>query len=122
MVPVRFVIRYEIKHAGPCNYTVSGGGATFDIDGYRGSTIIEAKQVGDLKSSRSVPRSSCPESVRTQALNGTREQLHRIPTIIKCGSRPLKPVEIITNFPGSKMLFERFLTEARVPGTVRPEP
>ncbi len=37
---------YAIKHTGPYNYTVSGGGARFDIDGYRGTTILETKHVG----------------------------------------------------------------------------
>src|SRR5690606_37875162 len=30
--------QYEIKHTGPYNYTVSGGGQNLDIDGYRGRT------------------------------------------------------------------------------------
>jgi hypothetical protein len=114
--------QYEIKHTGPYNYTVSGGGAKFDIDGYRGSTILEAKHVGNAKSSPYVPGSSCPDEVRDEILKGARNGLTKIRTIIDSGSTPFRSVEVITNSPGSKKLFEGLLKELRVPGTVRLEP
>ena len=39
--------------------------------------------------------------------------------IIRSGQTPFKAVEIITNTPESKALFERMLKESGVPGTVR---
>ena len=48
---------YEIKHTGPINYTVSGGGEKFDMDGYRGTTILDAKHVGKPKISPFIPGS-----------------------------------------------------------------
>jgi hypothetical protein len=111
--------QYEIAHTGPHNYTISGGGAKFDIDGYRGTAILEAKHVADIRSSPYVPGSSCYEAVREKALNKVRDELRRARAIIRSGETPFKSVEIITNTPESKALFEGMLNEASVPGTVR---
>jgi hypothetical protein len=114
--------QYEIKHTGPYNYTVSGGGAKFDIDGYRGSTILEAKHVGDSKISPYVPGSSCPKAVRDKIVEGVRSELGKLRTIIESGSTPFNDVEIVTNSPDAKKLFGGLLKEMRVPGNVRLEP
>jgi hypothetical protein len=114
--------QYEIKHTGPYNYKVSGGGESFAIDGYRGSTILEAKHVGKASDSPYIPGSSCPEPVRAKILAKTREELRKVRTIIESGSTPFKSVEVITNSPEAKRLFEAMLKESRVPGTVRFEP
>jgi hypothetical protein len=111
--------QYEIAHTGPYNYKVSGGGAKFEIDGYRGTTILEAKHVGDFESSPYVPGSSCPEAVRKNILGKTQKELAELRTIIRSGETPFKSVEIITNTAESKALFEGMLKEAGVPGTVR---
>jgi hypothetical protein len=114
--------RYEIEHTGAYNYRVSGGGAEFNIDGYRGSTILESKHVGDVKSSPYVPGSSCPDAVRAKVLKGSRDELQRIRKIIESGTTPFKSVEIITNTPESKTVFEKLLEESGVPGIVRLKP
>ena len=111
--------RYEIKHTGPYNYTVSGGRAKFYIDGYRGSTILEAKYVGKPKRSPFVPGSSSYEKVRAKVLKDTREELKKVRTIFESGATPFKSVEIITNSAKSKKLFEGLLRESHVRGTVR---
>ena len=111
--------QYEIAHTGPHKYTVSGGGTKLDIDGYQGTTILETKHVGDVKSSPYVLGSSCYEPVRTNALNDARDEFQRARTIIRSGETPFKSFEIITNTPESKVLFERMLKEMAVPGTVR---
>jgi hypothetical protein len=114
--------QYEIKHTGPYNHTVSGGGADFDIDGYRGSTILEAKHVGNAASSPYVPGSSCPQAVRDRIVNGVRSELARARTIPASGDTPFKNIEIITNSPQAKEFFEGLLKEMRVPGNVRIDP
>lgn len=114
--------QYEIERTGAYNYTVSGGGAKFEIDGYRSSTILEAKHVGNAKTSPYVPGSSCPEAVRTKILKEVRDELRRARTIIESRSTPFKNVEIITNSPDAKRFFEGLLKEMRVPGNVRVEP
>jgi hypothetical protein len=114
--------QYEIKHTGPYNYTVSGGGATLDIDGYRGSTILEAKHVAKPTESPYVPDSLCPDAVRKKVLNDVREELNRARAIIESGTTPFTSVEIITNSPEAKKAFEAMLREASVPGTVRHQP
>jgi hypothetical protein len=111
--------QYEIAHAGPHNYDISGGGVDLEIDGYRGTTILEAKHAGDVKSSPYIPDSSCPDGVRASILNKTRKQLDKMRSIIRSGETPFKSIEIITNTPESKALFESMLKEVGVPGTVR---
>jgi hypothetical protein len=113
---------YEIKHAGPYNYELSGGGVKFEIDGYRGSTILEAKHVDKPNSSPYVPGSTCPAPVRASILADTRDRLKKAATIIRSGSTPFKSIEIVTNTPESKALFEKMLREIGLPGTVRVAP
>ncbi len=113
---------YEIKHTGPHNYELSGGGVKYEIDGYRGSTILEAKHVDKPNSSPYVPGSTCPEKVRAKILTDTRDRLKKAATIIKSGSTPFKSIEIITNTAGSKALFESLLREIGLHGTVRVAP
>ena len=101
---------------------VSGGGESFDIDGYQGGTILEAKHVGKANDSPYIPGSSCPEPVRRKILAKAREELRKVRTIIESGSTPFKSLEVITNSPEAKRLFETMLKESRVPGIVRLEP
>ena len=111
--------QYEIAHTGPYNYKVSGGGEHFEIDGYRGTTILEAKHVGNPKSSPYLPKSRIPKAVRENILDDPRDELRRLRQIIRSGETPFKSVEIITNTPESKALFETLLKEFGVPGIVR---
>ena len=113
--------QYEIKHTGPYNFTVSGGGAKFDVDGYRGSTILDAKHVKKPSNSPYVPGSTIPDAVRAKVLGSVRDELTRIRTIIESGSTPFTSIEIITNSAKAKRLFEDMLKELSVPGTVRLE-
>ncbi|HEY2895007.1 MAG TPA: hypothetical protein VGJ16_12360 [Pirellulales bacterium] len=111
--------QYEIAHTGPHNYGIAGGGETFQIDGYQGTTILEAKHVGDVKSSPYVPGTTFPASLRAKILSEEREKLERVRTIIRSGKTPFKSIEIITNTPESKTLFEGMLKDVGLPGTVR---
>jgi hypothetical protein len=52
-------------------------------------------------------------------LNDEREKLERLRTIIRSGETPFKSIEIITNTPESKALFEGLLKDVGIPGTVR---
>jgi hypothetical protein len=114
--------QYEIKHTGPYNYTVSGGGDKVDIDGFRGSVILEKKFIDDPSASPFVPGSSIPDTVRAVILKKVRGELIRMRTVIESGSTPLKSVEIITNSEEAKTMFKAMLKEVSVPGTVHVEP
>jgi hypothetical protein len=114
--------RYEIKHTGPYNYTVSGGGDKIDIDGFRGSTILETKFIDNPSASPFVPGSSIPDTVRATILKKVRDELTRLHTVIRSGSTPFESVEIVTNSPEAKNLFQAMLKDLSVPGTVRVEP
>ncbi|MBL9124104.1 MAG: hypothetical protein JNG90_10765 [Planctomycetaceae bacterium] len=114
--------QYEVRHTGPYNYIVSAGDVSFAIDGYRGTTILEAKHVGNSMSSPYVPGSTCPDLVRRKILTKAREELRKAHEIIKSGSTPFESIEIITNSAEAKKLFERILKESHVPGIVRLEP
>ncbi len=52
-------------------------------------------------------------------LDDARHELRRAWTIICSGETPFKSIEIITNTPESKALFEAMLKEIGIPGTVR---
>jgi hypothetical protein len=114
--------QYEIKHTGPYNYELKGGGATFEIDGYRGSTILEAKHVRDPATSPFVPGSSCDERIRTAILNKVRAELTRARTIINSGTTPFNSLEIVTNSQKAKVMFEAIMKELAIPGSVRVAP
>jgi hypothetical protein len=114
--------QYEIKHTGPHNYTVSGGGEAFAIDGYDGAAILEAKHVGDPISSPYVPGSKCFEPVRKEVLDEVRDELRRVKLIHEDRGNPFQSIEIITNYPAAKELFEEMLQEASLTGRVRLEP
>lgn len=114
--------RYEIEHAGPYNYTVAGGNAEFDIDGFRDTTILEVKHVGKSVKSPFVPGSTCHEPVRNNVLFEVRSELARFRTIISSRETPFQKIQIITNSTEAKMLFERLLKESKVPGDVIYQP
>ncbi len=114
--------QYEIKQTGPYNYTISGGGQSFAIDGYRDTIILEAKHVAKAGKSPYVPGSSIREDIRAVILDKVRDDLTRVRTIIKSGETPFKSIEIITNSPEAKSAFEALLKELSVPGKVRLEP
>ncbi len=113
---------YEIKHTGRYNYRISGGGVKFEIDGYRGTTILDAKHIGKPAISPYVPSSSCSDHIRNKVLGKTRGELERIRAIIDSGTTPFKSLEIITNNLESKSLFEGLLKEMKIRGSVRFEP
>ncbi len=102
---------YEIKHTGPDNFTIAGGGTEFAMDGFDHTTIIEAKHVANRGASPYVPNSSCPPAVREKILNDTRDELSRVRTIIESGETPFRSIRIITNTEESKILFEKLLKE-----------
>ncbi len=113
--------QYEIKHTGPYNHTVSGGGEELDIDGYFGTTILEAKYVEKPSISPYVTGSSIPAQIRETILAKPRDEIRRAKIIIESGDTPFRRIEIITNTPESKATFEKLLNEYGVPGTVRLE-
>lgn len=66
-----------------------------------------------------MPGSDCYEPVRERALAKVRDELRRTRAIIQSGETPFKSIEIITNTPQSKALFEKMLQESGFPGIVR---
>jgi hypothetical protein len=58
-------------------------------------------------------------AIRAKILNDERKKLQKVRTIIRSGETPFKSIELITNTPESKALFEGLLKEVGVPGTVR---
>ena len=94
----------------------------FDIDGFRGTTILEAKFINKPLTSPFVPGLSIPDSIRAEIMKKVRDELKRVSTVIKSEATPFKSLEIITNSPEAKTNFESMLKELSVPGTVRLEP
>jgi hypothetical protein len=56
-----------------------------------------------------------------QAIDEVRDELRRLKAILDSGDTPFDSVEVITNSPEAKRLFEDLLKEASLPGSVRLE-
>ena len=97
--------QFEIRHTGNRNYTVQGGGEALDIDGYRGTTILEAKHVGKPGRSPFVPGSAAPDFIRQGILDQVDDELRRMGKILDDPSNPFDAVEVITNDPRAAELF-----------------
>lgn len=66
---------FEVEQTGPYNYRVQGGGTAIDIDGYNGTTMLDAKFVEKPAISPYVEESSVPDFLRTKILKEQQSKL-----------------------------------------------
>jgi hypothetical protein len=116
--------RYQRKHAGPEEVTVSGGGMEVRADGARLSDarLLEVKHVTSPDSSPYIPGSSCPEPIRQRVREELVQQLHRYAAIIRDPATPAVGLELITNDARAASFFEALLSELGVQGRVVTRP
>ena len=112
--------QYQLKHAGPEEITVSGGGMEVRADGARVSDahLLEVKHVASPGSSPYVPGSSCPEPIRLRVRGELIQQLRRYAAIIRDPKTPAVGLEFITNDIRAASFFEGLMTELGVQGRV----
>ena len=109
---------FEIKHTGKWNYQIQAGSTKVYIDGYRGKTILEAKYVKNPQRSPFISNSEIPPFIRKKILNKIKDEIKRIGIVIGDSGNPFDSLEVITNHPASKSLFESLLKEFDIPGNV----
>jgi hypothetical protein len=112
--------RFEIKHTGPVNYRLTGGGESVWTDGFRPSdgTALEAKHVGNPQRSPYVDGSTLPEPVRAAIQADLENELERYGAVIRSDPH-VRQLEIITNESRAVPKFEQLMQRLGVPGQVR---
>src|SRR5262245_1851771 len=111
---------YEIRHTGPDNFLVSGGGQEVWVDGARAADqhLLEAKYVGDPGRSPYVPDSSAPPFIRERVLNETEDEFRRYAAVVGDSGTPAKGLKVITNDPRAVPYFQSLLQKYNIPGQV----
>ena len=113
---------FEVEQTGKYNYRVVGGGTSIDIDGYRGTTMLEAKYVGDMARSPYVADSGIPAFLREKILKEQQSEFQRFKAVITDPSVPFNRVEVLTNHNDAVPYFRSLLNQYELPGTVRVVP
>src|ERR1700674_471693 len=111
---------YQIAHAGPTEFRISGGGESVWADGINTETkqVVEVKYVGDPATSPFVPGSAIPDYIREQILTGQEGEFARYAAVIADESQPLRALEVITNSPGAAAYFRSLMVRFHIPGEV----
>jgi hypothetical protein len=111
---------YQIAHAGPTEFHISGGGESVWADGINTETahVVEVKYVGDAARSPFVPGSAIPDYIREQILTGQEGEFARYAAVIADESQPLRALEVITNSPAAAAYFKSLMVRFHIPGEV----
>lgn len=68
---------FEVEQTGPLNYRATGGGTAIDVDGYEGTTLLDAKYVGSPRGSPYVDGSKVPSFIRDKILQQQQYEFQR---------------------------------------------
>jgi hypothetical protein len=109
---------FEIKHTGPLNYLLEGGGEKLWVDGFDDTTILESKYIYDIDSSPSIPGSRVPPFLRAKINSGVSGEIMRAGAIINDPSNPFTNLRIITNDPVANPFFQSLLDQYNIPGQI----
>lgn len=109
---------YEIKHTGPLNFEVLGGGEKALIDGAAGTDVLEAKFVANPNSSPYVPGSDIDPKFRPVLEAKTDNQFRRLAAIVTDPTTPVGALEVITNDERAVPYFESLMLKYHIPGRV----
>lgn len=115
---------YEIKHTGPENIQVEGGGARVWADGMRSedARLLEAKHVTNPDRSPFVSDSKMPDFVREKIVTDVNDEFRRYGAVINDPNTPVKGLEVITNDPKAVPFFEGLMQKHNIPGQVVVKP
>jgi len=109
---------FEVEQTGLYNYRVVGGGVTIDIDGFRGSTILEAKYVGNANRSPYLSGSKAPDFLRDKILRQQEYEFQRFKAVIDDPTVPFSRLDVLTNDAVALPYFRALLNTYNIPGTV----
>ncbi|WP_155520906.1 LysM peptidoglycan-binding domain-containing protein [Ralstonia solanacearum] len=113
---------FEVEQTGPLNYRVVGGGTAIDADGYRGTSLLDAKYVGDPSVSPYVDGSKVPLFLRDKILQQQQYEFQRYQAVINDPSVPFNSLNVLTNEPKAVPYFQRLFDQYKVPGQVQVVP
>ena len=114
--------QFEIEQTGPYNYRAFGGGTSIDIDGYRGTTMQDAKFIGNAEQSPYVSQSDVPSFLREKIFLEQNYEIQRYGAIIADPTNPFKRLEILTNEQKAVPYFSEMLKANNIPGKVKVVP
>jgi hypothetical protein len=114
---------YERRVAGGINYTIPivfpvDRYWSYDIDGYRGSVMIDAKYVKNPNSSPVIPGSSATQFFKDIYYSGLKSEMLRAEQIISEADNPFTDFEIIVSDARAKPFFEQFMVTHAVDAKV----
>jgi hypothetical protein len=113
---------FEVEQTGPLNYRVVGGGTAIDADGFEGTSLLDAKYVGDPSISPYVDGSNAPSFLRDMVLVQQQYEFQRYQAVINGPSVPFENLNVLTNEPAAVPYFQRLFEQYQVPGEVQVVP
>ena len=111
--------QFEIEQTGPMNYRVPAGNETFDIDGYEGNTILDAKYVGNPGRSPFIHGSKAPSFLREKIRQDQLDEFRRVKVILNDSTNPFTDFEVRTNDSSAAAYFRDLLREQGLPDRVK---
>jgi hypothetical protein len=109
---------FEIEQTGPFNFTVLGGGTKVDIDGFTGSTILEAKFIGNPNRSPFIEGSNIPDFLRNKIAVDQRDEFFRFGSVIADPAVPFNNLNVLINDQRAAPFFQSLINEFSIPGEV----
>lgn len=119
--PYRVRMEYQVRHCGPTEYRVQGGGEpAVWADGVRREDgyLLDAKHVGDPGRSPFVSGSAAFEPVRRKLAAEVGDEVRRYAAVVNDPANPARGLEIVTNDGRAVPFFEGLLREHGCPGRV----
>lgn len=113
---------FEVEQTGPLNYRIVGGGTAIDADGYQGTTLLDAKYVGDPSISPYVDGSKVPSFLSDKILAQQQYEFQRYQAVINDPAVPFDSLNVLTNEPGAVPYFQRLFDQYQIPGGVKVVP
>jgi hypothetical protein len=112
--------RYEVKHTGPDNFRVKGGGEKVWADGIRSDDgfALDTKHVGNPKQSPFIEGSKTPDFVRENTYKQIDDEFRRYGAVINDAKTPIQGLEVITNHADAVIYFEKLMLKHNIPGRV----
>lgn len=111
---------FEIRHTGPQNFSMRGGGKKIWADGLDGveRTALEAKFVVNPARSPFIAGSTTPSFIREKIVGDVTHEFRRYAAVVHDSSNPVRKLVVITNERAAVPFFQGLLDTFRIPGRV----
>jgi hypothetical protein len=117
-------LRFQVKHGGPEEILVSGGGERVWADGadLGRARLLEIKHIDSPDKSPYVPDSLCNEEIRALIREQTLDQFRRYAAVLQDKATPAVALEVITNEVRAVPFFKSLMQETGLVGDVVVKP